>query len=69
MYRAETYTVCYTDTNGNYHRAACDIETEAEARQIANNVWKRSDSVEVEISKATYYKKRRHSVTIAIAHK
>lgn len=67
MYIPGTYVVVWTDSNG-FHRGPV-IDTELEARNLGNRIWKNHDVTEVEIVKCIYKSKRRYPVTIASAHK
>lgn len=68
MYTAGTYTVTWETANGEYHVSKA-FETEQEARDFGNVTWKKPDTKSVQINRREFYKKRRHSVTIAQATK
>lgn len=68
MYGAGKYGVLMMTANGTYHKTA-GFATEQAARDFANYLWKKPTTAEVEIYRESFYKKRRHSVTIAKAIK
>lgn len=68
MYRAGTFTVTWETQNGEYHISRV-FETETEARNFGNSIWKNADVKQVEINRRQFYHKRRRSVVIAQATK
>ena len=68
MYVAGEYGVLMMTVDGDYHRTG-GFTTEQAARDFANYLWRKDTTAEVEIYRNTFYKKRRHSVTIAKANK
>lgn len=67
MYKSGTYILTWEDSTG-FHRSPV-FETEQEARHFGNCVWKHRDVTEVEIVKCVYRHQRRHTETVASAHK
>lgn len=67
MYKPGTYIVTWEDGTG-FKRGPV-FETEKEARDFANSVWKHRYVTEVNISKRVYRHKRRHTEMVASAHK
>ena len=68
MYRAGMFGVLTETSDGKWHRSRL-FETEQEARGYGNAQWKKKAVISVEIYKTGFYKKRRHSITIATATK
>ena len=67
MYRSGTYVVAYDDKTG-YHRGGV-FETEREARDFGNRLWRNPAVSSVKICRCQFYKKRRNCVTIAKAER
>lgn len=67
MYIAGTYVVTWEDETG-FHRGPI-FEIEQAARDFGNKLWENHKVTCVEISRSQFYKKRRHSVTIAKAER
>ena len=67
MYISGTYVVVYDDETG-FHRGGV-FETEREARDFGNRLWRNPSISSVEICRRQFHKKRRNCVTIAKAER
>ena len=67
-YKAGQFTVLWYTANGEVHGSGV-FETEQEAREFGNMIYKRPDTTYVRISRSAFYKKRRKPVKIAEATK